>query len=106
MFHPQAFVLHSWSDDPAAKWAVLQRWRAAFVRVHGKEPELWIDRICIDPAQIGEQLPCLQVYLVSCHTLLALEGPTYLNRLWCARSSGGSRHLYPRFRVLPCFVSR
>ena len=39
-----AFFSHSWSDPAPAKWAALQAWRAGFVRVHGREPRVWIDK--------------------------------------------------------------
>ena len=38
-----AFVSHSWSDDPSTKWTQLQRWRAQFKRERKREPIVWID---------------------------------------------------------------
>ncbi|CAK0848014.1 unnamed protein product [Prorocentrum cordatum] len=34
-----AFISHSWSDGAAGKWALLQRWREAFIAKHGREPK-------------------------------------------------------------------
>ena len=39
-----AFVSHSWSDDPSTKWTQLQRWRAQFKRERKREPIVWIDK--------------------------------------------------------------
>ena len=36
-----AFVSHSWRDDPDAKWAALQHWRQRFTASHGREPKIW-----------------------------------------------------------------
>ena len=41
------------------------------------------DRLCIDQDDIAAQLPALPVYLAGCKSLLALQGPTYFQRLWC-----------------------
>jgi len=78
-----AFLSHSWHDDPAAKWEALQTWRMAFKAHHQREPRLWIDKYCIDQNNIEASLMCLPVFLASCHTLLILAGPTFLRRLWC-----------------------
>jgi len=43
-----AFISHSWSDDATLKWAALQTWRAKFLAEHGREPRVWIDKICIN----------------------------------------------------------
>merc|ERR1719253_2164497 len=79
-----AFVSHSWHDDPKLKWAALQAWRQEFKLQHqGREPKLWIDKYCIDQSNIADSLQCLPVYLSGCSSLLILCGPTYLDRLWC-----------------------
>jgi hypothetical protein len=78
-----AFISHSWHDDPTLKWAKLQEWRAAFRQVHGREPKLWIDKYCIDQTKIDDSLACLPVYLAGCKTLVIFCGETYLKRLWC-----------------------
>jgi len=78
-----AFVSHSWSDDPHLKWQSLQIWREEFKRVRGREPKLWIDKYCIDQENISDSLACLPVYLAACSWLLVLCGKTYLSRLWC-----------------------
>ena len=38
-----AFVSHSWHDDPDGKWEALSAWCAAFEAEHGREPRLWFD---------------------------------------------------------------
>mmetsp|Transcript_3489 Transcript_3489/g.8719 ORF Transcript_3489/g.8719 Transcript_3489/m.8719 type:complete len:729 (-) Transcript_3489:70-2256(-) len=78
-----AFVSHSWHDDPAQKWAALREWGDAFVLAHGREPRLWVDRACCDQSAIGEAIRCLPLYLAGCSTLLVLQGENTLRRLWC-----------------------
>ena len=80
-----AFVSHSWQDDPELKWAALQAWRREFVAAHKREPTIWFDRLCIvqDAELIAQQLASLPVYLAGCRTLLVLRGSTYTSRLWC-----------------------
>mmetsp|Transcript_27135 Transcript_27135/g.66916 ORF Transcript_27135/g.66916 Transcript_27135/m.66916 type:complete len:343 (-) Transcript_27135:34-1062(-) len=78
-----AFISHSWSDDPGAKWDALQTWRSEFVAQYRREPIVWLDRLCIDQTAITESLPLLPVYLAGCNSLLVLAGPTYMQRLWC-----------------------
>jgi hypothetical protein len=78
-----AFISHSWHDDPDAKWAALQAWRASFVQERGREPRLWIDKVCIDQNNIDLDLRCLPIFLSGCDRLVVLCGNTYLSRLWC-----------------------
>ena len=78
-----AFVSHSWSDDPAAKWRVLQAWGAAFEERTGGGAIIWLDKACIDQTKIDDNLACLPVHLAGCKSLLVLAGPTYTKRLWC-----------------------
>jgi hypothetical protein len=78
-----AFISHSWSDDAAAKWAVLQQWRENFIAQHGREPKVWIDKCCIDQTDIAADLRCLPIFLNGCKKMVALCGPTYFGRLWC-----------------------
>lgn len=88
-FHAQlleceAFISHSWHDDPMAKWTALQDWRSRFIEQHsGREPALWIDKCCIDQRDIAADLRCLPIYLSGCRKLVVLIGETYLSRLWC-----------------------
>lgn len=77
------FVSHSWHDEHEPKFQALQAWRARFVRVHNREPLLWIDRYCIDQSAIDIDIVCLPLFLAGCSKLLILAGPTWLNRLWC-----------------------
>jgi hypothetical protein len=79
-----AFVSHSWGDDPIAKYDALMAWRTWFLREKGREPTVWFDALCID--QVGDitnQLKLLPIFLSGCETLLLLYGQTYLTRLWC-----------------------
>jgi hypothetical protein len=41
----EAFLSHSWHDDSAEKWTLLQEWREEFKRQMGREPRLWIDNL-------------------------------------------------------------
>jgi hypothetical protein len=79
----QAFVTHSWRDDPLTKYRLLQAWRMRFIAAHGREPTVWLDVCCLDPRQPGSYVPCLPVYVAGCHSLLALCGSTFTSRLWC-----------------------
>jgi len=79
-----AFVSHSWGDNPKKKWVVLQKWRDTFKAENaGTEPTLWIDKYSINQNKIADSLACLPVYLVGCQKLVILCGTTYLERLWC-----------------------
>ena len=40
-----AFISHSWSDDPGCKYDNLQVWRGMFIDEHGREPRVWIDKV-------------------------------------------------------------
>jgi len=76
-----AFVSHSWHDDPMDTWTSLQEWRADFVALKGREPRVWLDRCCI--LEPTADLLSLPIFLAGCQQLLILAGPTYLHRLWC-----------------------
>jgi hypothetical protein len=79
-----AFVSHSWGDDPIAKYDALMAWRTWFLREKGHEPTVWFDALCIDQTgDITNQLKSLPIFLSGCETLLLLYGQTYLSRLWC-----------------------
>lgn len=78
-----AFLSHSWSDDPELKWDALQTWRRDFVSANHREPRLWIDKYCIDQRNMSDSLTCLPLFLSGCRELLVLFGPTYSKRLWC-----------------------
>jgi hypothetical protein len=81
----QAFVSHSRRDSATAKYTALQAWRERFIKANGREPTVWLDRCCLDPRESAQLLVCLPIYCSSCDQLLALRGPTFLDRLWCAR---------------------
>jgi hypothetical protein len=73
-----AFMSHSWSDAAIPKFAMLSEW------AHGHhEPNLWLDKACVDQNNITEDLLNLPVFLASCQELLVLAGPSYCGRLWC-----------------------
>eukprot|EP00400_MALV-I_sp_L67-5_P000593 gene593-1012_t len=78
-----AFVSHSWSDCGVARFRELAIWAEDFKEEHGRFPELWIDKACIDQNDIGSDLLCLPVFAAGCEQLLILAGTTYCERLWC-----------------------
>ncbi|CAK9081057.1 unnamed protein product [Durusdinium trenchii] len=78
-----AFISHSWSDDPGAKWAALISWRDRFVSSRGRSPYVWFDKACIDQSDIEANLRILPVFLSGCSSLLVLCGSSFLSRLWC-----------------------
>ena len=41
-----AFLSHSWHDDPTEKWDALNAWAAAFEAKHGRPPLVWFDKAC------------------------------------------------------------
>jgi len=81
--HCDAFLSHSWSDDGVLKYAALKRWAAAFKRENGREPEVWLDKACIDQTDIEHDLLCLPIFTSGCQNLLIFAGKTYTSRLWC-----------------------
>ena len=92
-----AFVSHSWADDGSDKHKMLTEWGGALKEETGNEPVIWLDKACIDQANIEENLLALPVYLSGCKNLLVLNGPSYSSRLWCVMElftflkMGGSR---------------
>merc|ERR1712224_527854 len=78
-----AFLSHSWHDDPEAKWAALQQWRGAFFERHGREPYVWFDKVCINQNDIEQDLRGLPIFLRGCREMVVFCGSTYLSRLWC-----------------------
>jgi hypothetical protein len=80
----QAFVSHSWRDSAEEKYRLLQEWRGRFVATRGREPTVWLDICCLHDNFLSSAalVVCLPVYMSGCKTLLALRGPTFLNRLW------------------------
>ena len=79
-----AFLSHSWHDDPAAKWRVLERWAKEFDARHRRSPSLWLDKASIRQEQdIAAQLACLPVWLSGCREMVVAAGPTFAERLWC-----------------------
>ena len=75
-----AFISHSWRDEPDLKWAKLEAWLAE----SGKDdPLVWLDKACINQKRIDESLASLPVFLSGCEALIALCGKTYTQRLWC-----------------------
>merc|ERR1712048_598070 len=78
-----AFVSHSWHDNPHAKWSALEEWKNEFAQWHGREPIVWFDKCCIDQNHIKVDLRCLPVFLSACSRMVVFCGTTYLSRLWC-----------------------
>ena len=37
-----AFISHSWSDDPEAKYQTLRAWALEFNANHGRDPLVWL----------------------------------------------------------------
>lgn len=50
------FISHSWSDSPDNKFEVLQTLRQQFMAEHGREPWVWLDKLCIDQSNIAQDL--------------------------------------------------
>ena len=55
-----------------------------FRHKHGRDPTLWLVKVCINQKEISRTLRCLPVFVQSCTKLLILGGDSYVNRLWCA----------------------
>ena len=54
-----------------------------FKEKHGREPTVWLDKACLNQANIEESLALLPCYLAGCNQLLIIAGQTYTQRLWC-----------------------
>ena len=78
------FLSHSWHDNAKEKWSKLCQFGKAFHSLHGRYPTIWLDKVCIDQANISEGLRVLPVNVMACKQMLVLCGPTYTERLWCA----------------------
>ena len=76
-----AFISHSWHDNVQLKLAKLETWCEDFRSEHGRPPKLWLDKVCIDQANISQDLECLPVFLAGSNCLLILSGLTYTSRL-------------------------
>lgn len=99
-----AFLSHSWHDEASSKWAALQLWRRGFVAEHGREPRVWLDKICIDQNNIDIDLRCLPVFLGGCRKIVVLLGPTYLSRLWCVLELFTFVHMGRKLENLECEI--
>jgi len=77
------FISHSWSDDPAQKYAVLKELAEDFYKKCKRYPFFWLDKLCINQLSISEDLECLPVFVMACKKMLILGGLTYSTRLWC-----------------------
>ncbi|KAG8462743.1 hypothetical protein KFE25_004719 [Diacronema lutheri] len=79
-----AYIVHSWHDDSAAKWAALESWRVAFRQRHGgREPRVWLDKVCVHPPSHRATMAALPLLLGGVDQLLLLVGKTWTCRLWC-----------------------
>jgi hypothetical protein len=56
-----AFVTHSWGDDPGAKWRALQLWRTQFAARRGREPLVWIGATLL-PTRAPRATPSIFLY--------------------------------------------
>lgn len=103
-----AFISHSWLDDPREKWAALQKWVGDFRAKFGREPRIWIDKWCMDQDRLEEDLPCIPLFLCGCRRIVVLAGASYLQRRWCVcelwlyMRMGGAANLADVF-LLPSF---
>jgi len=77
------FLSHSWSDGYHNKWAALRQHATVFRQQTGRDPTIWLDKMCIDQDNIDAGLAMLPVYLAGCEKLLVVAGHTYTSRLWC-----------------------
>eukprot|EP00927_Polykrikos_kofoidii_P059352 TRINITY_DN5451_c1_g1_i2.p1 TRINITY_DN5451_c1_g1~~TRINITY_DN5451_c1_g1_i2.p1 ORF type:complete len:586 (+),score=50.55 TRINITY_DN5451_c1_g1_i2:66-1823(+) len=78
-----AFLSHSWRDDASLKWDAISRWCELFRQQHSRPPKLWLDKVCIEQANIQQDLQCLPIFLAACNTLVVCCGQSYTRRLWC-----------------------
>jgi hypothetical protein len=82
-----AYLSHiDWQDDADSEkmWAALQAWREEFKAKHAdREPKLWIDRFCLNPADAQADRVCWPIYLAGCKHLYISYCGAYLRRLWC-----------------------
>ena len=63
---------------------MLDSWAASFEAAHGRSPDVWLDRVCLDVQRLEESLVALPVYLAGCRQLVVVLGPQFATRLWCA----------------------
>ncbi len=54
-----------------------------FQLLNRRTPQLWLDKVCINQANILEDLECLPTFLAGCNRMLVTTGLTYTSRLWC-----------------------
>jgi hypothetical protein len=76
------FFSHSWHDDYKAKWAALVRFAKRFAEGHHRAPLLWLDKACLNQADIAGSLAHLPVHMAGCKKLVIIAGATYSSRLW------------------------
>ena len=81
-----AFLSHSWRDDPDLKWSKMLEFKAEFEGHNdGKEPNCWLDKACIDQSgDINASLKALPIFLLSSRYFAVFAGQSYTKRLWCA----------------------
>ena len=78
------FLSHSHYDDAEIKIAALNQIVERFKKKHpGKRPTFWLDKVCIDQANISDGLKVLPINLMASKHVLVLLGDTYMSRLWC-----------------------
>lgn len=77
------FISHCWYDDPNAKYEVLCAVSQDFKRQHGRDPTYWLDKTCLDQANIVDGLRTLPLTVMACDHLLMILTHQYSKRLWC-----------------------
>ena len=77
------FFSHSWHDDAHLKWEALSDSCSEFKNECQRSPRLWLDKVCIDQADVSADLQCLPICLAACERPLIISGMTYTQRLWC-----------------------
>lgn len=61
---------------------MFQLWAAEFKEEHGRVPNVWIDRCCLDVFNIAQDLVNLPVYVACAKHFLMIVGPTFPERMW------------------------
>ena len=63
---------HSWEDNAEDKFEALQQLSKKFEANEGREPTLWLDKLCLNQNQLDEDLKCLPFFVMGCNQLLVL----------------------------------
>ena len=92
LFRADAFISHTHTDDPEARWQALQAWTRSRggrncaggggVSMPAHELLVWLDRVSLNQCSLEKDLQCLPLYVLGCKEMLALVGPNFCARLW------------------------